>query len=192
MKNKTKRTVKILCAVLLIVLLQVMGYTYAKYIAQEGGTGRAEVAKWAFQIVKEGAQTKTINLADTVDKDSLVDGKIAPGTTGTMEITLDATGSEVDVDYELKFENEKNRPTNMRFRCEGKEYDTLTEIIPVIGKLKHDSQSKQRRVVLSWWWDYEKGKTEEEITANDLIDTEEANKITEYTFDIIATATQGE
>ena len=67
MKNKTKKLLGLACAILLIVLIQSIGITYAKYISGDRTTGHAEVAKWAFEIVKDGEQTKTINLADTVD-----------------------------------------------------------------------------------------------------------------------------
>ena len=76
MKNKTKKIFKIISVVLLVILLQTMGYTYAKYVTQETGTGQADVAKWAFQIQKEGEQTKTVKLLDTTNKKTLVNGKI--------------------------------------------------------------------------------------------------------------------
>ena len=189
MKSKTKKIIGIVCAILLIVLLQAIGITYAKYIASESGSGHAEVAKWAFQIVKDGQETKTINLASTVDKETLIDGKIAPGTSGTFEIAVDGKGSEVDLDYTIEFANEKNKPNNLTFLYKGKNYTSLSEI-KIIGKIENYKENKVKNETITWKWDYETGKTQEEIIANDILDTQDAETITKYTFDIITTATQ--
>ena len=189
MKNKTKKIIGLVCAILLIVLIQAIGITYAKYIASESGTGQAEVAKWAFQIVKNGEETKTINLASTVDKETLIDGKIAPGTSGSFEISVDGAGSEVDLDYTIEFANEKNKPKNLTFIYKGLNYKSLSDI-KINGKIENYKENKVKNEMISWKWNYETGTTNEEIAANDKIDTQDSETITKYTFDIITTATQ--
>ena len=109
MKNNTKKIIKITLAILLIVLVQVIGITYAKYIASDEGKGQAEIAKWSFKISKDGEQIETINLADTAQEGSTVNGKLVPGSWGSICIQVDATGSEVGVDYTLGFENEQQK-----------------------------------------------------------------------------------
>lgn len=190
MKNKTKKIIRITCAILVVVLIQAIGVTYAKYVAGEKGTGQAEIAKWAFEIVKDGEETKNVQLVSTVDKDTLMNGKIAPGTNGVITIVLDATGSEVDLDYTLKFTNEQNKPDNLIFTCGGKQYKTLSEIDTLQGTIEYDAENKTREIVVLWSWAYESGANIEAIAANDEVDTQNANSITEYTFDIVATATQ--
>lgn len=189
MKSKTKKIIVIACAILLIVLLQAIGITYAKYIASESGSGQAEVAKWAFQIVKDGQETRTIDLANTLNKESLVAGKIAPGTTGMFQLSVDGTGSEVDLDYTIEFSNEKNKPNNLTFVYKGLNYKSLSDI-KISGKIENYKDNKIKNEYITWKWDYETGKTPEEIAENDILDTQDAEKITKYTFDIITTATQ--
>ena len=190
MKNKTKKIVGLACAILLIVLVQAIGITYAKYLTVEKGSGSAEVAKWGFEIVKNGTQTKTINLADTVSSSSLVDGKIAPGTKGTIVLTIDASQSEVDMDYSLSFENEQNKPNNIIFTYGSTQYKSLSEIKSIFGSIEHDSETKTRDIVIFWTWGYETGSTNDEKAANDILDTQDASAISQYKFDIIATGTQ--
>jgi len=192
MKNKTRKSFKILCAILVVAIIQSIGFTYAKYVTQDKGTGSAEIAKWAFQMNTAGTQTKTVNLVSTVDKDTLVDGKIAPGTSGSIVITIDATGTEVNMDYSLGFTNEKNKPSNLIFTCYGTDYNSLSEITNLHGTIKHDEENQKRELAILWSWPYETGETTTEINANDVIDSQEANSITQYTFDIVATATQSE
>ena len=61
-KEKNKKIIKILCAVLLLMSLGMTGYTYAKYVTQEKGNGSADIATWSFRIEKdENEDVKTIN-----------------------------------------------------------------------------------------------------------------------------------
>ena len=179
-----------LSALLLIVVINAMGHTYAKYISGDKGSGKAEIAKWSFEIAKNGEQSKNIQLADTVKKTSLVEGKIAPGTNGEILFTLDATGSEVDLEYTVYFENEESKPDNIIFTYMGVDYQYISEIPEIKGKIFAENSNKTKEIKILWRWDYERGFTPEQIAANDKIDTQTANTITEYTFDIIATGTQ--
>lgn len=192
MKNKTKKIIRITFAILLVVLIQFIGVTYAKYITGEKGTGQAEVAKWAFNIREAGQQTSNIKLVDTTNKDTLVDGKIAPGTSGKIEIVLDAEGAEVDMDYMLEFTNEQNKPDNLYFNYNGTIYKSIEELNSIIGQIKFGDETRTRVISVVWHWPYTTGTTKDTIAVNDKIDTENANTITEYTFDIVATATQSE
>ena len=57
MKDKRKMNKKIiLLAIIFIISVQMIGITYAKYITSEKAIGEAEIAKWSFEIVKEGEQ----------------------------------------------------------------------------------------------------------------------------------------
>lgn len=190
MKNKIRKIIGITCAILLIVLVQAIGITYAKYLTEEKGTGSAEVAKWSFKIEKSGTQTKTVKLIDPVNKAYLTSGKIAPGTDGTIVITLDGTGTEVDIEYSLKFANEQNKPTNLKFTYNGVKYNSLSEIKNLKGIIKYNEQTLKKDIIITWIWEYETGNTADEIATNDAIDTKDANNNTQYTFDIIATGTQ--
>ena len=191
MKNKTKKIIKITCAILLVVLVQITGVTYAKYLTSDKGVGSAEVAKWSFKLDKGGQEIKTVNLAESLDYNTLVDGKIAPGTSGIISIIVDATGSEVDVDYDVKFTNEQNKPNNIKYFYGGEYYNSLSEITTIKGTIPYDSEKKKIELFVMWNWNYETGTTDSEKAENDKLDTQDANTITEYTFDIVATGTQG-
>lgn len=190
MNNKTKTIIKISCGILLILMIQIIGVTYAKYITTEKATGSANIAKWGFDIVKNGELTKTVSLVDSTNT-SIAEGKIAPGAEGTIEIEVNAKKSEVNVDYSIIFENEKNKPTNMIFRYNGNQYNSLSSITDIIGTIKHDSQIRTKVIKISWEWPYQTGKTAEEKNQNNILDTQEAQTISEYEFDIKVTGTQG-
>ena len=86
--SKENRGVLIIASIVLIVLLftGAGGYTYARYATKEKGKGNAQIAKWAFEIEKGQEEMKTVKLVNTAQKDTLVNGKIAPGTSGSFSI----------------------------------------------------------------------------------------------------------
>ena len=88
--SKENRGVLIIASIVLIVLLftGAGGYTYARYATKEKGKGNAQIAKWAFEIEKGQEEMKTVKLVNTAQKDTLVNGKIAPGTSGSFSITF--------------------------------------------------------------------------------------------------------
>lgn len=193
MKNKTKKKIIIACLILfLLLVLNAIVFTYAKYMSSEVANGHAEIAEWSFKIVKEGEETKTINLIDTAVKSTLVDGKIAPGTSGKIQIELDGTGSEVGIDYQIEFANEQNKPKNLYFTVGNQKYYSISEIPSLTGKILCNEEDKKVGRVISWTWPYETGQTTNEIAQNDKIDTEDAKAISEFTFDVVVTATQSE
>lgn len=191
MKNKNRKKIGIALLIILLALsLNAIIITYAKYITSEKATGQAEIADWSFEIVKEGEETKTIQLSNSTKKSTLTSGKIAPGTSGTIDIAIDGTGSEVGMDYQIDFINEKNKPQNLYFTARAENYDSIEKIEPFKGKILCNSENKIERYSFTWTWPYETGSNANEIAKNDKIDTQDANDISEYTFDILVTATQ--
>ena len=123
--------------------------------------------------------------------ETLVNNKIAPGTTGDFSIIVDATDSEVGVDYNVTFENEKQKPTNLKFIYENVEYSSIQELEDVLqGTINANDENKEKTLHITWKWEYETGDTKEEISNNDKIDTQEGIQDLNYTFDVVVTGTQ--
>ena len=189
-KEKNKKIIKILCAVLLLMSLGMTGYTYAKYVTQEKGNGSADIATWSFRIEKdENEDVKTIRLADSSNKETLLNGKIAPGTSGQFYLKINAVGSEVAVDYKVTFGNEKNKPDNIIFKYDGKTYSSLSEIDAIQGTMGL-TDYKSQLIKVEWEWLYETGSAVNGIASGDKVDTQNGQDNLDYTFDVIATGTQ--
>lgn len=191
--SKENRGIILVVSILLIGLLLTGagGYTYARYMSQEKGTGSAKIAQWVFEIDKNGSTTKTINLGSTVNKATLVNGKIAPGTSGSFEIKLNSTGSEVGVDYVLNFANEKNKPNNLTFTYDGRTANSLKDIGDIRGSFPAKGL-QTKTIKIDWKWPYQTGGTTELKAENDAKDLKNAKDNLEYTFEIIAQGTQSE
>lgn len=183
---------KILIGIVLIGIIAsiFLGITFSKYTTTVTGNGETEVAKWSFKVNDSTEEFATIKLADTYDKTTLLNGKIAPGTSGSFDLVIDATDAEVGVEYEVKFLNETNKPTNLKFQYDGKTLNNIEDFEEYFkGIINADDTNKVKTLTVSWEWMYETG-AENEIIANDKIDTAEGLSALDYSFDIIVTGTQ--
>ena len=189
-----KKKVLIILAVLAVILLAFIGgQVYAKYVSEVRGEGVADVATWSFKVNGQNEQVEEINLASTCDDETLVGNKIAPGTSGSFNIIVDATGSEVGINYNITFTEEENKPQNLKFEYNNTEYNSIKDLENVLsGTINANDENKEKTLNIKWKWGYETGSDSEEIKANDLVDTQDAQRIGNYTFDVVVTGTQVE
>lgn len=188
--TKKKKIIVSLCILVVIILGIIGGSVIAKYQSQVIAKGNADVARWVFTLNGTNVSYKTIKIDSSYDESTLVNGKIAPGTQGSFDIIIDATGSEVGVEYAVTFLNEKHKPTNMKFIYDNQEFNSLQELEKnLTGIIDANSSSKKITYTINWRWDYETGETGK-IQTNDTIDTNEGTLNQSYSFDVVATGTQ--
>ena len=187
-----KKKALIVLAILAVILLAFLGgQAYAKYVSQVKGQGIAEVATWDFKVNGQSEQVEEIKLASTYDNQTLVDNKIAPGTSGSFNIIVDASGSEVGINYNIDFTEEENKPQNLKFIYEDREYNSIEDLENNLsGVINADDEEKTKTLNIQWKWDYETGKTEEEISQNDIVYTKDSQNVENYTFKVAVTGTQ--
>jgi hypothetical protein len=102
-RNRTKRG--ILIALLLVLLIYIIGSTYARYTNSATLNGQVQIAKWAVKLNNTlmDTITSTQNVTLTLSPNSFVaDNRIAPDRSAYFDILLDPTGSEVAIDYLIK------------------------------------------------------------------------------------------
>lgn len=189
--SKSKKIILLLAILIALVLSFIGGQTFSKYITEVRGEGIAEVARWSFKVNGQDEEVQTINLASTCNNETLIDNKIAPGTEGTFKIVVDGSGSDVGINYTIKFENESTKPQNLKFIYNEKEYNSITGLQEDLkGTINANDQEKTKTLNINWKWAYETGENEEEIATNDQIDTQNAKDIANYTFNVIVSGTQ--
>lgn len=187
-----KKKIRIALTILGITLLAFIGgQAYNQYFTEVKGEGMAEIATWNFKINGQKEQVQVIQLISTCDNETLVNNKIAPGTSGSFNIIVDGTGSDVGIQYNISFSNENNKPTNLKFEYENVEYNSIQELQSNLsGVIKAKEQKKSKTLNIKWEWAYETGSNETEIAENDQIDTQNAQEFQNYTFDVSVTGTQ--
>ena len=169
--NKKKKILLIVAILLVILVSFFCGRAFAKYKAEVKGSGTAEIANWVFKVNGKEDQIQKIDLLSTYDNETLIDNKIAPGTSGKFDIILDATGSDVGVNYQVRFLNESEKPQNLIFVYDNNEYSTIQDLEQnLTGTIDANEENKTRTITIEWKWKYETGSTEEEINQNDIID----------------------
>lgn len=189
--TKKKKAIILLAIVATILLSFAGGQAYAKYMTEVKGEGMAEVATWNFRVNGQKEQVQSIHLASTCDNETLVDHKIAPGTSGSFNIMVDGTGSDVGIRYNISFSNESNKPNNLKFEYENVEYDSIQELQDNLsGVINANDENKTRTLTIKWKWNYETGNNETEIANHDVMDTKDAQDIENYTFHVSVTGKQ--
>jgi len=193
MKNKKKKII-LFIAILLIALVEILfitGKTYSKYRTEVRGDGNFPIAKWSFLVNGKIGTLTPIELKDTYDTDTLVNGKIAPGTSGSFDILIDTTGSEVGIDYCVEFYNVVYQPENLVFSYEGIEVKRIQELEALLkGTIGLDDEQKQKTITVNWEWKYQSGNDSNEMSVMDQIDTHDGIYLNDFTFDIYVIGTQ--
>lgn len=191
MKKKTFA----LAIVITMLCILVAGGVLAKYISVLHADGEAQIARWSFRSsLKNNGQAvtnSTIQLQNTYNKETLTNGKVAPGTAGEFSIQIDGTGSDVGIEYQVEFkekEGKEVKPSNLKFSLDGENYvGSIHELEETLqGEITADEINKVKDYTVFWQWLYET----EPLEQNDLLDTKEANLIQNYAFDIVITGTQ--
>ena len=145
--KKSKKIVLIVIAIVAILVSFIGGRAYAKYMSKVTGNGTADVASWSFKVNENAEKMQTISLKSTINNSTLVNNKIAPGTAGTFQIKVDATGADVGINYNVKFENESKKPTNLKFEYDGKTFNSLTELQDqIIGTINSNDNEKIKTI----------------------------------------------
>lgn len=192
-KSKKKIILFILLLILLIFISLMGGNSYSKYLSKVDGKGVIQVAKWAFLVNGQTASITNLNLAQSYNSETLVANRIAPGTSGSFDIVIDTTGSEVGINYDVIFANEKGKPQNLQFIYENNIVNTVKELEPYLtGTIDANSDEKIKTMTIQWIWPYETGDTENQKVLQDKEDTQDGQNLENYQFDIVITGTQVE
>lgn len=113
------------------------------------------------------------------------------GTSGSFDLVIDCSESEVGVNYVVDFRNETNKPDNLKFKYKNVVFDKIEDYEDVFkGTIDADDTNKVRVLTVEWQWAYETETKDTTINQNDKKDTENGLKALDYSFDVIVTGTQ--
>lgn len=147
--------------VLTLVTASLVGGTFAKYTSTATGEATATVAKWA--IAMKANDTAPVNnkfdiaLKNTNTDVVMTDGKIGPGASGTIEVVIDGTGSEVGYTYRVEADSSalegvplvftKKDGTSVTISADA---DAPTEIEK--GEVALEDVKTAKTITLNWKW----------------------------------------
>jgi len=189
LKERLKKVAAYSTVLISVATLGIIGgNTYSKYFAKIDGEGTATVARWSFKANNETKTIANIQLSNAYDENKILQNTIAPGTSGSFDIVLDATGADVAMDYAITFDNCKDKPQNLKFTYNNTTVSNIEELENVLKGRISLEDDRTKTLKINWDWKYETGNTEDEISKNDEIDTNDSGKT--FTFDIKITSTQ--
>ena len=191
-----------------MIISLLIGYTFAKYYTSYRANGSLRAAKWSFKVT--GWSTEEINnltLENFETQNSSIDleeGIMAPGFYGSMDLEFDATGSEVDVAYNVETTESGMKPSNMYFITkinneESRRYATLEELAEneLSGTILKSDANKIKNITICAIWPYETESDDSSLETEDEEDTAVGTGTVEgqedeydYTFSLKVVATQ--
>lgn len=201
MKSKKKIIFKLILILILIILFIIIFFSknsmnidkfddflfikiFSNGISQTNNIENNNNEKiYNFKISYKNLDFKSLNLVDTIDKNTLIYEKIAPGTSGSFNILL---YSNQNLKYRIEFRSINDKPKNLKFMALKnnqilEETNTLEELSRrLVGYINKDENIN---ITIKWYWNYEDKKNEE---ATDIQDTKDSEKIKKYQFDVYA------
>lgn len=192
-----KRIIAVFIIIALIILSFLTGSTFAKYLTEYRTTASLQIARWSvsedFLVNGVSKKSENINLATTYNPATLVNGKIAPGTSGTFGVQIDATGTETGINYEIKIDKILGATiNNLVFTYNNNTYSNLSELSNAVsGNIPADADNKIVNLEIGWCWPYET-LVNGNSASGDEQDTLDGSTIynSKYSFDITITCTQ--
>jgi len=165
----------ILISILFALLVGIGVVTYAMLVQSSVATSSSIAAKWRFKVNGEKSEFN-VNLLDHATK--LMNGKIAPGSSGSFDIVLDGTGSQVGIDYTISFDDLQNVPTSMIFYSNSNKTNSIRlSSYEIAGTIAYGN-NMSRTFTIYWEWPLEGAENDASFAGRDL------------TFDIIVNAVQ--
>ena len=203
MKNKKKRIFKLMLILILIILFvkifflkglsnvqKIDDFLFIKLFSNGIQNNDDFLIKndqnqkiYNFKINYKNLNFTSIDLAETIDKDTLVYEKIAPGTSGSFNILLD---SNQNLKYKIEFNSVNEKPHNLNFKASksGKvlgESNTLEELSEKLTG--YINQNEKIDITISWYWNFE---NEQDLENTDIQDTKDSENIKKYQFNVYA------
>lgn len=136
---------------------------------------KQESSSYDFEVAYQNIDFKDIYLVDTMQRNSLRQEKIAPGTQGEFTILLK---SNKKINYRIQFKSTNEKPENLYFQIKGsdRKYKKLEDMEENLkGELLGN-----KRISIYWKWEYE-GEEEENKQ-----DTKDGQTMIKYQFTIFA------
>lgn len=165
--------------VITLVLTVTTGYfvsqTYARYVFKTSGTAKTTAAAWVIKVT-DGTNVYQNNFTLNATReatDYVAADKIAPGTTGSFNIVIDPTGTEVAFKYSVKINTPENTtalPAGLKFYLGDISEDNLITIgesktvLKTLTNKEAFTEADKIETKISWKW--EDLNTEEANTAD--------------------------
>ena len=136
---------------------------------------------YKFNVDYKDMKLKSINLLDSADKTTFVYEKIAPGSKGEFEIELN---SNQNLKYRIEFKSNNAKPQNLNFKVfnDNVFLDEANTLEKLSESMKGNINKNQKIIYkIEWYWEFQNSQDLEKV---DIQDTNDANNINQYNFNV--------
>ncbi len=148
---KEKKVVLFVLLGIILSLVGIGGASYSLYKSSPRGRTSGAIANWNF-TVNNSKDTFSIDLAKNAN--NVNNGKLAPGAYGSFDIKLDASSTDVDVNYKITFSNMKGKPVSLKFYLD-ENYTTEVDLEKTqLNGIIYQGDNMVKTVTVYWKWDY--------------------------------------
>ena len=170
-----------------IKLFQSDDYIFLKIFQKTNNENKIDYNKkeseenYIFKVDLKNIDIKQIDLMKTVDKNTCLNKKIAPGTSVNFNILLNTNKKSKNKIY---FQSVNEKPQNLYFKAikDGKEIAKTQTLEELSEKLDGNIVKKEKiKINIQWYWNFENNKAN-----SDIQDTEDSKKIKRYQFNLYA------
>lgn len=153
--------------VLTLVTASLVGGTFAKYTSTVTGSATATVAKWAVDLKSGGTSVEgaTLKLENANVAITTTDNKLAPGTHGTLALTLDGTGTEVDYTYTVTLDKTSLGGIPIDFYEGTDNTGTPITFAGNTAELKKDAVGTKTTENINIYWEWDTASSDTDDTA---------------------------
>ena len=172
--------------VLTMVTTSLVGGTFAKYTSTVDGKVTASVAKWAVSFTSDGkalpskTEDEKVYLINANDSATTAKDKIAPGSYGQIDLSIDGTNAEVGFTYTITVDTNDLNSVPIKFYASDDDRKSNTPIAAkdsvnpntllltsdAIMLNKNDKQQQKETVTIYWAWN-STGDDDEAINNSD-------------------------
>lgn len=146
-----KKTFKFIIIGLVLSLFIIGSATYGLYQSSARGKAIGAIANWSFKA-NNSVSTFKINMATNAK--NTVEGMLAPGSYGSFDIRLDASGTDSDVNYIVEFANVIGKPENLKFFLDSENTKEIKlEEEKLKGVIKYGNDMS-KVITIYWNWEY--------------------------------------
>lgn len=174
-EQKRRRTIIIAIILFLLGISFVIAGTVAYYQTTITGNITGTIARWDFKANNQ-ASSFAITLAP--DGNHTDNATLAPDTSGSFSVVMNATDSQLAIDYEVSFSNFLNVPTNLIFYSDANRQtpvDIESATYTLTGTLAAGSTTTK-----TWYWTWPYGNA-----SSVSVDNADANKTVSFTVNVV-------
>lgn len=175
MKKKKRNFNAFSISIIALLVVAIIGTgVYAYYQTQMNATGNMHTKAWVF-TAKGNSKELNETFSDTI-------ADLQPGASGKYKITIDATGTEVDLDYlvDVVYTSGSATITNLKFYTDEAHTIEMLGTNKISGTILASDTTRTKDVYIYYNWPYDSG--------DQTIDTADAGKT--VSFNITVTGTQ--